>query len=235
MNKTLRLFAFLLFSVATLSVCAEKPVISILGDSYSTYEGAVWPKKNRVWYKIEKTEKTDVNAVGQTWWSLLTAEDTPYKLGVNNSYSGATISFSGYNSNDYSDRSFINRMYGLGNPDIILIFGGTNDAWAGAPMGEYQDCNYTRADLFNFRPALAYLVQNLRRLYPNASIYFMLNDCLKEEVNISAKEICAQYGIGFIALSGIDKQERHPTIAGMETIARQMRAVLDPIHAPRRK
>lgn len=232
MKKSILLLCLLILSSAVLT--AQKPVVSVLGDSYSTYEGKVWPKWNKAWYKIDKTDATDVSAPEQTWWGLLTAEDAPYTLGVNNSFSGSTISFTGYHGNDYSDRSFINRMYGLGNPDIILIFGGTNDAWAGVPMGEYKDSGFTRADLFNYRPALTYLVKGLRELYPDAHIYFMLNNELGDNVSNSSKEICSRYGIGFIALSDIEKQAGHPTIAGMKSIANQMRAALDPIHVSKK-
>ena len=53
-------------------------------------------------------------------------------MGNINSYSGSTICNTGYRDEDYSDRSFINRTTLLGNPDIILICGGTNDSWANA-------------------------------------------------------------------------------------------------------
>ena len=54
-------------------------------------------------------------------------KENNYRLCVNNSFSGATICNTGYNQADYSDRSFITRMDKLGCPDIIFIFGATND------------------------------------------------------------------------------------------------------------
>ena len=61
-----------------------------------------------------------------------------FSWNVNNSYSGSTVCHTGYEKADYSDRSFITRIHNLGTPDIILVFGGTNDSWAGAPIGVYQ-------------------------------------------------------------------------------------------------
>lgn len=46
----------------------------------------------------------------------------------NNSYSGSTVCHTGYQKADYSDRSFATRMDNLGNPDVLLVFGGTNDS-----------------------------------------------------------------------------------------------------------
>lgn len=222
------LVAMLLSVVAT--TFAEKPVVSVLGDSYSTFKDLVWPKKNRIWYSSEPNKGNDVTKPEQTWWKILTADDAPYTLGVNNSYSGATICFTGYHKDDYSDRSFIARMYGLGTPDIILIFGGTNDAWAKVPAGEYQSKNFRRADLFSYRPALEYMLQNMKQLYPDTDIYFILNSDLEGDVPVSSKVICKKYKIPVIELHDIDKIAGHPSQAGMKAVAAQVREALDPVY-----
>ena len=97
--------------------------VSILGDSYSTFEGYVQPDTNFVWYLKTPPEgrKTDMVSVRNTWWHQFIKENN-YRLCVNNSFSGATICHTGYRSEDYSDRSFITRMKSLGCPDIIFIF-----------------------------------------------------------------------------------------------------------------
>ena len=113
---------------------AAKPVVSILGDSYSTFEGYI-PVGNAVWYDTRPNpKKTDVSDVKHTWWWQFISRGG-YILGVNDSYSGATVSYTGYNGADYSDRSFITRLPRLGSPDILLIFGATNDSWAGVKIG----------------------------------------------------------------------------------------------------
>ncbi len=85
--------------------------VSILGDSYSTFEGYVQPDTNFVWYLKTPPEgrKTDMVSVRNTWWHQFIKENN-YRLCVNNSFSGATICHTGYRSEDYSDRSFITRM-----------------------------------------------------------------------------------------------------------------------------
>lgn len=43
--------------------------VSILGDSYSTFENFVEPSGNALWYfKKPDPKLTDVNDVKQTWW-----------------------------------------------------------------------------------------------------------------------------------------------------------------------
>lgn len=42
--------------------------ISILGDSYSTFEGYIQPDTNSIWYYNSPQHKTDVTSVKQTWW-----------------------------------------------------------------------------------------------------------------------------------------------------------------------
>ena len=78
-----------------------KPVVSVLGDSYSTFEGYI-PLGHAVWYtKRSDTKRTDVDDVKQTWWWQLISRGG-YILGQNDSYSGATISYRGYRGEDYS-------------------------------------------------------------------------------------------------------------------------------------
>lgn len=151
MKKTiLTLLAAVVCSLAS----GQTKSVSILGDSYSTYEDFVTPSTNELWYYAKsKPERTDVKDVRQTWWYQVIKENG-WRLCVNNSYSGATISYTGYDGNDYRDRSFNTRMTDLGNPDIIFIFGATNDSWAGTPIGEYKYEGITYGDLYQFRPAL---------------------------------------------------------------------------------
>ncbi len=210
-----------------LGMQAQTKSVSVLGDSYSTYEGFITPKTNLTWYHA-KTNKgqTDVNDVKQMWWHrLITANG--WKLCVNNSYSGSTICNTGYRKEDYSDRSFITRMDDLGCPDIIFIFGATNDSWAGSPIGEYCYDAFYDADLYSFRPAMALLLSHITDRYPSTDIYFILNDGLKDEINTSVTEICRHYGVTCIRLEGISKKSGHPTIKGQAQIAEQITKALE--------
>lgn len=201
---------------------AQTKSVSVLGDSYSTYEGFVTPSTNELWYYAENPEaRTDVKNVRQTWWHQVIKENG-WRLCVNNSYSGATISYTGYDGNDYSARSFNTRMDNLGQPDVIFVFGATNDSWAGSPVGDYKYEGITYGDLYQFRPALARMLQWMTDRYVNTEIYFLLNDDLRDEIDESVKTICAHYGVPVIELVGIDKLSGHPSVKGMRQIADQV-------------
>jgi len=215
-----------LFMLAVMPLMAQvKQTVAVLGDSYSTFEGFI-PQGYATWYSPTSPAKnTDVNKVEQTWWWQLIKEGG-YKMGNINSYSGSTICNTGYRDEDYSDRSFVNRCMLLGNPDIILICGGTNDSWANVPIGNYQYEKWKRADLYCFRPAMAKMLSTIRQRYPNVEVYFILNSELKDEINASVKEICKKYQVPVIALHDIDKQSGHPTIKGMKSFAEQVLKVI---------
>ena len=223
MKKSLTLLCLLFVSMLA---GAQTKAVSVLGDSYSTFEGAI-PEGNAIWYfKHNNPNQTDVNKVEQTWWSLLIA-DKGWKLEINDSYSGSTICNTGYNKEDFSDRSFTKRMDNLGNPDIIFIFGATNDSWAKSPIGHFKYKDITQEDLWSFRPAMAYMLDWMTKHYKGKKIYFILNDGLSVEVTSSSKTICAHYGVRCIELKGIDKISGHPSIKGMQQIADQINAFID--------
>ena len=209
MKKNLLLLAVVLISTMA---CAQKKAVSILGDSYSTYAKS-------------DPKTTDVQDVKQTWWHQLITRQG-WKLCVNNSYSGSTIGYHGYSGNDYSKRSFLTRMGNLGCPDIIFIFGATNDSWAGEPVGEYQYEKLSEANFWYFRPAMARMLEWMTNRYVGADIFFLLNDGLREDINESIKTICQHYGVKYIALQNIDKKSGHPSVKGMKQIADQIIAAM---------
>ena len=201
---------------------AAKPVVSILGDSYSTFEGYI-PVGNAVWYDTRPNPKmTDVSDVKHTWWWQFISRGG-YILGVNDSYSGATVSYTGYNGADYSDRSFITRLPRLGSPDILLIFGATNDSWAGVKVGEYSYAEpLSGPQLYEFRPAMARLLSEAVNRYPGTEIYFIINSELRDDITQSIREVCDHYSVRYIQLHDIDKISGHPSRAGMTAIADQL-------------
>lgn len=201
---------------------AAKPVVSILGDSYSTYQGYI-PQGNEIWYfNNPPAERTDVNDVKQTWWWQLISQGG-YKLGVNDSYSGATVSYTGYNGADYTDRSFITRLPRLGSPDILLIFGATNDSWAGVEVGDYTYVSrIAPGELYKFRPAMSRLLSEAINRYPGTEIYFIINSELRDDITQSIREVCDHYSVKYIQLHDIDKISGHPSRKGMAAIASQV-------------
>ena len=224
-----KLFLLPILLLMCLVAGAQNKKVAVLGDSYSTFEGAI-PKGNAIWYfKRNNPNQTDVNRVEQTWWAQL-IERKGWELLMNNSFSGSTICNTGYNKEDYSDRSFTKRMDNLGgNPDIIFIFGATNDSWAHAPIGEFKYENITKDDLWSFRPAMAYMLDWMTKHYVKSDIYFLLNDGLSKEVTESSKLICQHYGVKCIELKGIHKMAGHPSIKGMQQIADQIEQAMNPV------
>ncbi len=229
--KKIIIFLCLLWTGALSGWAQSAKSVSILGDSYSTFQGYLQPDSNAVWYwDSPDAQNTDVHSVRETWWHQFIKKNG-YRLCMNNSFSGSTICNSGYKRGnpdfaDYTDRSFVTRMTHLGCPDMIFIFGGTNDAWAGSPIGEYKYDGWTKEDLFSFRPALAKMLSFMIDRYLNVEIYFILNDGLQAEINESVKTICAHYQIPCIELNGIDKINGHPSVKGMNQICEQVEAFL---------
>ncbi len=199
--------------------------VSVMGDSYSTFKGYM---PAGYYHYYPKTSQNSLTEVSQTWWYQL-CDGEKYVLEINNSWSGSTISKTGYNGYDTTNRPFISdrRLGELGNPDIILLFGGTNDAWNELTIiGEYQYSDWTEEDLKNFRPAFAYLLSQLQTRYPNADLYYILNDEIPNDVPASIPVICTHYNVPIIALQDIEKESNHPSPAGMTAICGQVKAFL---------
>lgn len=225
--NTIRIISLALALIVSAGAMAQKKV-SVLGDSYSTFGGAVQPETNLCWYNGPDSgweKDNDVKEQDQMWWSIL-CRDNGLVMERNNSYSGSTVSCTGYSKKDYSDRAFITRVLNLGSPDIILVFGGTNDSWAKAPVGEFKYADWTKQDLYSFRPAFAYMMHQLKQAYPKAQIVNITNSQLSKDVTEAMDEICRQYGIANVRLRDIDKQMGHPSQAGMKAIAAQVGAAL---------
>ena len=223
MKKTLLIALAAAFTLA--AQAQDSLRVTIFGDSYSTFEGWLTPADNESWYfsadSPHRQKGNDVVLVEQTWWWQV-IDQMGWKLEMNNSYSGATVGYAGYNYDNYKPRSFNTRVENLGNPDIILSCCITNDSWTGELVGEYKWANWTDNDLWFFRPAMARLCSVIKQNYPMARIYFILNTELKPEHAESMRVICRHYGLPLIELHDIDKQWGHPSQAGMKAIAQQV-------------
>ena len=181
---TVVLGAILLVFFSAVS-CREQKTVVILGDSYSTFDGYV-PEGFAIWYDSNPKEENDVTAVQQTWWYKLCRKEGLKLLG-NNSYSGSTVCNTGYDGADYSDRSFITRMpqtlgYSAERPNIILIFGGTNDSWSDAPLGSLKFADWTEEDLKQALPAYCYMLNYYKLYAPESRVINIVNDGLKPEI-----------------------------------------------------
>ena len=231
------------FAVAILMSACVKPNdsnesittrFSILGDSYSAFEGYVDPNTNAVY----QYEEIGVTGPEQMWWHILSTKKE-WQLERNNSFSGALICNFNY-VDYYGPYSFIRRIDGLGNPDVIFIFGATNDACAHelnepnqhvVALGDYIYSDWTEEQLCDFRPALAYLFDHLKTRYPNAKLYFLLDmdlgsggiDVERRDAFIeSIHHISNHYSVDCIDLFDIHKNRWHPDAKGQKDIANQI-------------
>lgn len=206
--------------------------VMIFGDSYSTFSGFI-PEGYAVYYSKKDAHETGVNQVDKTWWRQL-FDDMNFNLVRNDSWSGSTIGYTGYSGDCSGTSSFICRLEKLraegffdkNEIDTVFIFGGTNDSWVKAPVGEVMLSGHKREDLFTVLPAIGYFVSKLKETLPKANIFFIINTKLSPEIDGGIKLICEHSGVPFITLKDIDKRSGHPTALGMTQIKEQVKDFL---------
>jgi hypothetical protein len=199
--------------------------VLIIGDSYSTFAGAN-PKGYAVYYSDADTEKTDVRRECETWWYLL-RERTGINIVQNNSWSGSTVGYTGYNNSDCSHTSsFIYRMEKLYSEgfferekiDTVLVFGATNDSWANVELGNISFGTHTDAELRTVLPAICHITGRLAEIMKDGRVIYIINSGLKPEISEAVKLSAEHYGTEYIALGDINKRCNHPTVEGMRNI-----------------
>ena len=201
--------------------------VFILGDSYSTFQGYI-PEGHDAYYSASGRPETDVDQVEQTWWYQL-LKGTESNLILNHSWSGTTICNTGYAGPDVPN-SFIRRFDKLveegffvkNHIDTILVMGGQNDDWSGAPIGKLKTQDWTAEDLLQYGPALCYLMHRMKTVLPNARIIFIVNSEMTEIIMDYQDQAADIYNIEWIRLENIHKMNGHPTIQGMQQITNQV-------------
>ncbi len=197
----------------------------IFGDSYSTFDKYI-PQGYKSYYSENGRPETDVTKVCETWWYQVITEAN-LNLVLNNSWSGSTIGYTGYNNTDCSKvSSFIYRLNRLisdgffikNDIDTVFVFGGTNDSWSNAPLGEIKHCDFVNDDFYCVLPAVCYFLKLLKETLPQAKIYCLINTEIKDEIASCMKNTCKKYNITPVTFDKIDKTCGHPTIKGMKDI-----------------
>ncbi len=201
--------------------------VMILGDSYSTFLGHI-PKGYAWWYSEEPKPATDVINVEQTWWKQLLSK-VDANLVLNCSWSGTTIGNTGYDAADCSKISFIGRLDALieqgffeeNKIDTLFVFGGTNDTWSQAPLGELMLDGWKKEDLFFVLPAVGYLAKRVSTLSIPRCI-FVVNTEMNPKIANAIVDSAAHFSLECVVLKEISKQSGHPDIRGMQQIATQV-------------
>ena len=225
----------------------EGAKVSILGDSISTLKGYI-PETNRARYVQNESEAINglINMnFEETWWGNL-IEDLNMNLGINDSWAGSRITnTSTTNTGDIGpDRtiSSMKRIENLGNngtPDVIFLFGGTNDIGNNVDIGIFNSeiaLDTTSTIYSNFADAYTITIKRIQYLYPNTDIIVLLPMYTSSyytsenlnKYNKVIKEICEYYDLKYIELTecGINTGNLsnylvdgiHPNAMGMQLI-----------------
>ena len=183
--------------------------ISVMGDSISTYTGIsdntdynTTLRKYAVFYYRQIKED-------ETWW-MRVINETETALCVNNSYSGSEVwtgvglGYQGRAENLHNDNTGE-------EPDIILIFMGTNDErndpqdrfvpfdeeTVQACITEMSDGTFKYGTPHSFLEAYSIMIHKIMQRYPDADIFlmtmapsFLPSDPSGEHLNRFADEIC---------------------------------------------
>lgn len=207
--------------------------VSILGDSYSTFQGHIPDGRNCYYPSPERVK--DVLRVEDTWWYPL-FQNRNMRLLLNDSWSGSTV------CRDVRDTlpaesAFVERMKmslspaGIDGekPDCIFLFGTTNDSWLGREIGLLTYDNWSDKELRQVLPAYCCMLDYVLRSNPQAAVFSIVNTQLDERISQGILEACAHYDVTCIMLHDIDKENGHPSCLGMQQIADQVNAALDNI------
>lgn len=142
-------------------------LVSILGDSISTYQGFN-PKGYSVFYDIEMQQSNGLASVYDTWWAKVNQYLHAY-LCVNNSYSGSRVT-----GLDFPAASSLLRTGALHTsrytPDLILIYMGFNDFGSGTPLKKTGFHPFAKPDPRLFADAYAQMLSRIKANYPQARI-----------------------------------------------------------------
>ncbi|MBQ5635567.1 MAG: hypothetical protein IIV10_04575, partial [Alistipes sp.] len=107
----------------TTPLSAEPKRVSVIGDSISTFRGYIpygystyYPREDGSFLKVED----------MYWHRLIYTHMTNARLERNISYSGTCVTNSSTTADSYYAKRFIDQQ-GVGDADIVIIHGGTND------------------------------------------------------------------------------------------------------------
>lgn len=228
---------------------SETKRVSVCGDSISTFSGYI-PATYAYHYPCSTTDHSYcecVRNVSQTYWYQVIYDHMKNaRLDLNMSYSGSAVAHSTNTSK--SDQHWYTQCYvqrylrqgGIGNPDVILLHGGTND-WAhndnrlytnssmcktAAPPSDAEmeemfaiaDAASTREEIealddTTFCTAYIKLVKLWIDQYPGVKIVCIIGDYLSEGVEQSILKIADHYGakcVDLLQVNGFNDQTYMP-------------------------
>ena len=249
-----QIFAFFAIILALASVAGMMPVsaaaasveadyngkiISILGDSISTYAGYI-PDSDG--YNLEHLARYPQDnlfeGVEHTWW-MQVIERCGAKLGINDSWRGTTLDAK--NASDKTSISNLQRIKNLGangTPDVILLFGGANDYGQLSNVDTFDPAkipakvDLTTVQWKSLSQALVSTIMRIEYFYPDAQLVVMLPTYTKSYYsntklangNKTMVDVCKHFGLPYVDLTtcGISTSHLpdgiHPNKEGMDLI-----------------
>ena len=223
----------------------KEKIISVLGDSISTFYGVI-PEKNAARYPQDNL-LTDVNL---TWWSRVIIALSA-RLGFNDSWAGSQVS----NVLDKRDGNIgyetcmanperIRNLSLRADPDIIFLFGGTNDLGRALyPIGIFDEklCptspDYTKTKWDDFISGYTEAILRIRDIHKSSEIICLIPGYVRgyftpEKLDLAAEELIKLYnhfGLRYVDLrkDGITRENAdtylpdglHPNAEGMKLIS----------------
>lgn len=171
--------------------------ISFLGDSITTFyaEGSemnsYYSGENQFYYPLYSAS---IKTVDLTWWYKL-IKNNNMVLGINNSWSGSTA----YGSNNSCGQSDyrINTIDENGNPDIVIVYLGTNDLASGYPLSDFENGIKTIISKINAKCDTQIFLTTLGYSAYDNGKYKEENRIL---YNAKLRELATSYGCGIIPL-----------------------------------
>lgn len=212
-------------------------MVSILGDSISTYQGYN-PPGYAVYYNEGYQYANNLNSVYDTWWAKVNQALGAY-LCVNNSYSGSKVT-----GGVFPSASCYERLTGLHtncySPDIILIYIGFNDFGNGIKV---KNNTFQSGNLSYFEDAYDFMISKIEERYPTSQIVCgtLMRTVIKnkkdwefperyagialEEYNETIRRICKRKKCFLADLAKLNIRyetldSSHPTANGHKTIAK---------------
>lgn len=238
--------------------------ISILGDSISTFGVPDSRNQNGTYcYSYYPTETCRYSQSGNvtidgttyssiqfdvenTWW-MQVINKLGATLGINESWRGTRVAGTGNSA--FNNQTRINHLGENGTPDLIIVFGGTNDAGGSVTLGTFDGGVYTDYDtaeeiaalpVTTFADAYKAMLIRLMYTYPTSEIVCLLPTFTTSYYTIAAldnyveviKEACDFFGIKWVdvRVSGITIFNKdsylvdgiHPNAQGMTLLANKV-------------
>ncbi len=226
-------------------------IISILGDSISTFAGFI-PEADGInlAHRSRYPQNNLLTDINETWWMRL-LNTLGADLGINDSWAGSMVTNTlDENKKDagpdaaMASLTRIRNLGAKGSPDLILFYGGTNDAGRRTEKGRFIPKN--APDLAarkwdSFAEAYVEAICRINYFYPYSELVCMTpslcggyydNARLSEFADMII-DICNYYGIKCVDLrrSGIEPSmlpdRLHPNAEGMNCIYRSVLSKLE--------